>query len=309
VGHEHRHAPRAGEKRRLRAALLLTAVTMVAEFAGGYYTRSLALLGDAVHMLTHLLSLGLSYAAIVIALRPAPPEKTWRYWRVEILAGLLNGLALLPAAAYVLYESVERLRNPVEIHAVGTLVVGGVGLLVNVVCAALLYDPARHDLNLRGAFLHMLADGLSSVGVLAAGVAVMVWDWRAADPIVAALLSVLILGWCVSLLRASLSILLEAAPPHVRLDEVKAALEAVPGVREVHDLHVWTITSRMHSLTAHVALREDGPVSGSGRIAREIEALLRARWDINHATLQFEAGEPEGAGCAPEHHPAHEEPR
>lgn len=307
----HLGAVRSGEKRRLLVVILLTAVTMAAEFVGGWMTHSIALLGDAIHMLTHLLSLGLSYAAIVIATRPAPPEKTWRYWRVEILAGLVNGLALLPVAGYVLYESVGRLRHPVPIHAPGTLIVGAVGLAVNIVCASLLHHHAKHDLNIRGAFLHMLADGASSVGVLAAGAAVYFWNWSAADPLVAALLSLLILGWCVSLLRASVAVLLEAAPPHVKLDEVRAALEALPGVLEVHDLHVWTITSRMHSLTAHVRLKEDVPVSESERIGKQAQALLDERWEINHATLQFEAGPGEALGCehgTPHGHEGHAHP-
>lgn len=302
---------RSGEKRRLLIVILLTAVTMIAEFVGGWMTHSIALLGDAIHMLTHLLSLGLSYAAIVIATRPAPPEKTWRYWRVEILAGLVNGLALLPVAGYVLYESIQRLRHPVEIHATGTLIVGAVGLGVNIVCASLLHHHAKHDLNIRGAFLHMLADGASSVGVLLAGAAVYFWNWSPADPLVAVLLSLLILGWCFSLLRSSVAVLLESAPPHVKLDEVRAALEGLPGVLEVHDLHVWTITSRMHSLTAHVRLKKDVPVSESELIGKQAQALLDERWEINHATLQFEAGPGEELGCergAPHDHGGHGHP-
>jgi cobalt-zinc-cadmium efflux system protein len=296
--HAHLSAVRSGEKARLLAVLLLTAVTMGAEFAGYAWTRSVALLGDAIHMLTHLLSLGISSGAVVLATRPSPPEQTWRAWRIEILAGLVNGLALLPAAAWVLYESWERFRNPVEIRPGATLLVGGIGLAVNLVCAALLHRHSHDDLNIRGAFFHMLADGLSSVGVLVAAAAVWLWNWTPADPLVAVLISLLLLGWCVSLVRSSTRILLEAAPPHVKLDEVRAALRTIPGVRDVHDLHVWTITSRMHSLSAHVELEGDPSVSAAEEIGRRIQALVDERWEINHATLQFETSRVE-ADCCP----------
>jgi cobalt-zinc-cadmium efflux system protein len=306
MGHSHPHpAPRASERRRLLAVFLLTFVTMIAEFVGGWLTRSIALLGDALHMLSHLLSVGLSYVAIVFAARPAPPDKTWRYWRIEILAGLVNGLALLPVAAFVLYEALQRLGNPVEIRAEGTLAVGAVGLVVNIACAALLHAHSKHDLNIRGAFLHMLADGASSVGVLAAGVAVLLWGWKAADPLAAALISLLILGWCVSLVRSAAGVLLEAVPSHMRLEEIRSAMEAVPGVAGIHDLHVWTITSRMYALTAHVRLAEDLPVSRAEELGCRLKRLLDERWEINHATLQYEALKEEE--CRLRHEPAEEE--
>ncbi len=296
-------AARAGERRRLLVVITLTAVTMVAEFVGGLLTGSLALLGDAVHMLTHLLALSLSYGAILLAARPAPPDKTYRYWRVEILASFVNGIALLPAAGYVLYEAYERWHQPVEIRVGAMLGVGAIGLAVNVLSAALLHRHARHDINIRGAFLHMLADTASSVGVMAAGLVVAFTDWRQADPIAAALISALILVWCFSLLRESGRILLESAPRHLELEEVRAAMKDVPGVGEVRDLHVWTITSRMIMLTAHVRLREDARVSETAETGRLLARLLEERFEINHATLQFEAGDGSPACCEHEHGP------
>jgi cobalt-zinc-cadmium efflux system protein len=277
---------------------------MIAEFVGGWLTRSIALLGDALHMLSHLLSVGLSYLAVVFAARPAPPDKTWRYWRIEILAGLVNGLALLPVAGFVLHEALRRFADPVEIRAGGTLAVGAVGLVVNVACAALLHPHSKDDLNIRGAFLHLLADGASSVGVLAAGIAVLFWGWTAADSLAAALISLLILGWCVSLVRSAAGVLLEAVPSHMRLEEIRSAMEAVTGVAGIHDLHVWTITSRMYALTAHVRLAEDLPVSRAGELGRRLQDLLDERWEINHVTLQFEALREEE--CRPRHEPAAE---
>ncbi len=297
-------ALRGGERSRLLWVLVLTGATMVGEFAGGLYTRSLALLGDAFHMLTHFLAIALSYAAIRIALRPAPPDKTYRYWRVEVLAGLVNGIALIPVAGYVLYEAVRRLRHPEPIDAAWTLGVGAIGLLVNLFSAALLHRHSRHDLNVRGAFLHMLADSASSIGVLAAAGGVWAFGWAWADPAIAAMISVLILGWCVSLLRGSSRILLESVPGHMDLEEIRSALKDQEGVLEVHDLHVWTITSRMYALTAHVRLREDLPVSEAEKLGERLKRLLDERWEINHATLQFEVAASESLRCDHEHAPA-----
>jgi len=294
---------RSGERRRLLWVIALTAVTMVAEFAGGLLTHSLALLGDAFHMLTHLLALSLSYGAIVLAARPAPSDKTWRWWRVEILASFVNGLALLPAAGYVLYEAYARWRQPVEIKVGPMLAVGAIGLLVNLVSAALLHAHSRHDLNVRGAFLHMLADTASSVGVMAAGIVVATTGWRQADPLAATLICAIILVWCVSLLRESVHILLESAPRHVELEKVRADMRGLEGVEEVHDLHVWTITSRMIALTAHVRLKADLRVSETEELGRRLHHLLEERHGINHATLQFEVTDGREPCCDHEHRP------
>ncbi len=295
---------RADERRRLFWVLLLTAVTMAGEIAAGLWTRSIALQGDAAHMLSHLLAVGLSYAAIVIACRPAPPDKTFRYWRVEILAGLLNGLALLPVVGYVLWESIRRFRHPEPIDAKWTLIVGAVGLAVNLVCAKLLHRHSHHDLNLRGAFLHMMADAASSVGVLLAAGAAWAFGWTWADPAIAAGIGLLVLAWCAGLIRSSCAVLLEAAPRHVDLEQIRAAMKGVDGVLEVHDLHVWTITSRMYALTAHVRLREDLPVSRAEEVGRALRAVLDERWEINHATLQFEVEEGSKLQCEQGHAPA-----
>lgn len=294
-------ALRHGERSRLVWVMLLTGVTMVGELVAGFWTRSIALQGDAWHMLAHLLSTALSYAAIVIACRPAPPDKTFKYWRVEILAGLVNGLALLPVAGYVLWESIQRLMHPQAIRAEWTLLVGAIGLVVNLVCAGLLHRHSHHDLNMRGAFLHMMADTASSIGVLLAAGAAWAFGWTWADPAIAAMIAVLILVWCVSLVRASAGVLLEAAPRHVDLEQIRSGMKEVEGVLEVHDLHVWTITSRMYALTAHVRLRDDMPVSRAEEVGRAMRAVLDERWEINHATLQFEVEEGSRLTCEREH--------
>ncbi len=281
-------AVRSGERRRLGWVLLITAVVMVAEAVGGYFSRSLALVNDALHMLTHFLTIALSYAAILIASRPAPPDKTFRYWRLEILASLVSAISLIPLSGIVIYESVERILSPVQIDVRAMLAVGVLGLLTNVASAALLHRHSKHDLNIRGAFLHMIADLASSLGVVAAACLVQATGWLRADPIIAAGISVLVLAWCWSLVRDSGRILLESVPKHMTLGDIEGGMKTVEGVLEVHDLHVWTITSRMYALTAHVRLREDVPVSRSEEIGRALEKLLDERWEITHVTLQFE---------------------
>ncbi len=288
---------RAGERRQLGIVMAVTGVTMGAELAGGYLFGSAALLGDAFHMLTHFGAVATSWAAIAIALRPAPADKTFRNWRFEVLATLFNGITMIPLAAYVMWEAYARWLSPRPIEVVGVLAVGGAGLVANVVSAAVLHRHAKHDMNVRGAFLHMLADSVSSVGVIAAGVLILVFQWTLADPIIAAAISVMILIWSVSLIRSACRILLESAPSHLELGEIAAAIKSEPGVADVHDLHVWTITSKMYALTAHVVLADDLPVSHTEEMSRRLARVLDDRFDINHATLQFETGRGQALTC------------
>ena len=288
---------RASERSRLFWVLAVTGLVMVAELVGGLLTHSLALLNDAVHMFTHFLTIALSWLAIVIAVRPAPPDKTYRYWRLEILASLVSGISLIPLSGWLLYEAAARWFHPVEIKVEAMLGVGLIGLVANVLSAALLHRHSKHDLNIRGAFLHLIADCLSSVGVIIAGAIVWFTGWVRADPLIAAVISLLILIWCFSLIRDSGRILLESAPAHMKLEDICSAMKSVEGVLEVHDLHVWTITSRMYALTAHVRLREDLPVSQTEEICGRLQKLLDERWEINHATLQFEVAQGEPLAC------------
>jgi cobalt-zinc-cadmium efflux system protein len=290
-------AIRSGERRRLFWVLVLTLGVMAGEAVGYFFTHSLALLNDALHFLTHFVTIALSYAAVLIATRPAPPDKTYRYWRLEVLASMVSGISLMPVSGLVLYEAYERWFHPVAIETRLMLLIGAVGLLVNVASVAILHRHSKHDLNIRGAFFHLLADCVSSLGVLAAGGIVVFTGWTQADPLIAAGISVLVLLWCLSLVRDSGRILLESVPHHMKLSDIEAAMKTVEGVREIHDLHVWTITSRMYALTAHVRLREDLPVSATEDIGRKLQALLDERWEINHATLQFEVAQGEALAC------------
>ena len=292
------------------AVLVLTGVTMVAEIVGGLLSDSLSLLGDAFHMLTHFGAFLLSTAAILVAVRPAAPEKTFRNWRLEVIASLFNGLLLLPIAAYIIWEALARWRNPVPINLPLMMIVGTVGLLVNILSALFLHAHAKHDLNMRAAFLHVISDSLSSVGVLLAGALIAISGPRLywTDPAAAILISIMILGWCVSLVRQSLRILLEAVPAHLDLEKVRAALLESEEVCDIHDLHIWTITSRMYALTAHVHLKRDLSVSQSEELGHRLQRLLDERFEINHATLQFEMRPAGKLECAHEQEPGHVHP-
>jgi cobalt-zinc-cadmium efflux system protein len=313
VGHSHHHPSaheserglRAGERRRLAAVLVLTGLTMAAEIVGGLLSRSMSLLGDAFHMLTHFGAFLLSYAAILVAIRPAAPEKTFRNWRLEVIASLFNGLLLLPIAAYIIWESIDRWMNPVTVNTGLMLGVAAAGFAVNLVTAVFLHRHSKHDLNIRGAFLHVMADLWSSVGVLVAGALIAIWGGRFfwADPATAILISIMILGWSIGLVRQSVRILLEAVPAHLDLEKVRAALLEEEVVCDIHDLHIWTITSRMYAMTAHVHLKRDLPVSQSEELGKRLERMLDERFEINHATLQFEVRPAGKLECAHEHDP------
>jgi cobalt-zinc-cadmium efflux system protein len=312
LGHHHPRPPepekglRRGERRRLLAVLLLTGGTMVVEIVGGLLSGSMSLLGDAFHMLTHFGAILLSYAAILVAIRPAAPEKTFRNWRLEVLASFLNGLLLLPIAAYIIWESIDRWRHPVELNVGLMLAVAVAGLLVNLLSAAFLHHHSKHDLNIRGAFIHMLADSASSVGVILAGVLIALsgGTLKWADPAAAILISVMILAWSVGLVRQSVRILLEAVPAHLDIEMVRAAMKEADEVCDIHDLHIWTITSRMYALTAHVHLKRDLAVSETEELGHRLQHLLDERFEINHATFQFEVRPAAKLHCEHEHEPA-----
>jgi cobalt-zinc-cadmium efflux system protein len=220
-----------------------------------------------------------------------------------VIASFINGLALCPIAAYVLWEAYARWRNPEPIKLEGMLAVGAVGLVANLLSAAFLHRHSKEDLNVRGAFLHMIADSASSVGVLAAGAVIYFFRWPQIDPLIAAFISVMIVVWAMGLIRDSMRILLESVPKHMNLEEIRARMKSEEGVAEVHDLHVWTITSKMYALTAHVILKEDMPVGKTESIAHRLQHLLDGEYDINHVTLQFETNH-KAEHCAHEHEPA-----
>lgn len=295
----HRAPALAGQGRPLRFVLILTATFMVVEFAGGLIANSLALLADAGHMLTDVAALALALFAGWIAQRPATPEKTYGYLRLEILAALVNGAALFVLAGLIVWDAVGRLAAPPAIEPRILLGVATAGLVVNLVGMRLLHGGHRHSLNVRGAYLHILSDLLGSVGAMAAGAIILLTGWRPADALISVAIALLILIGAWRLVRESVDVLLEATPRHISLGEVQAGIASIPGVADVHDLHVWTVTSGVVAMSGHAV------VGDPGQNQRVLEAVQQrmAGLGIHHVTMQIErAGEgcperePEGAG-------------
>ena len=277
---------RAAERRSLSLALALTVVVMVAEAVGGWLTGSLSLQADAGHMLTDASALGLALLALWFASKPADPKATYGYYRLEILAALANGVTLLLLALYIGWEAVERLRDPQPIRAGTMLVVAGIGLATNLL-GILLLKGRGHSLAVKGAYLHLLGDTLSSVGVVAAGAVVWFTGFTAADAVVSVLIALVVVYGAIRLVREAVDVLLEAVPAHLDLAEVLHAMEHVEGVTAVHDLHIWTISSGMHALSAHVVVG-GCDLGKNDEILRRVKGELHEQFGIDHVTLQIE---------------------
>lgn len=272
---------------RLLTAILITAVVMGAEALGGIISNSLALLSDAGHMLTHLSALGLAWAAVRIARRPATPTKTFGYHRAEILAAFANGIILVLLAFYVFYSAYLRVLRPPEIEVSTMLGVATIGLGANLAVLWLLEGQRSKSINVRGAFLHVLSDTLSSVAVIAAGLAIAFAGIYLMDPLVSFLIGAMILAWSIGLIKEASGILLEAVPKHLNPDELVQEIKRVRGVRDLHDLHIWTIASGMHAMSGHLVI-EDQMISKASEIVRKVNDVLRLKFGISHATVQLE---------------------
>ncbi len=280
----HSH-PRLTSKRGLKLALLITAIWFVVELLAGFYTNSLALLADAGHMLTDLAALSLSLFAFKIASLPATDKKTYGYVRAEILAALANGVILVMVGVLIAYEAYHRLYRPPSIKIGSMLIVACIGLAANLVSARLLSHSDLENLNVRGAFLHVLGDIFGSVGAISAGAVMSVWNWYLADPIVSILVAALILFSSWQLLRDSVDVLLEGTPRHLKTADILADLGSVEDVLSVHDLHVWAITSGMPALSCHVVLRARAEAPA---VLMTLSRLMRERYHIEHTTIQIE---------------------
>jgi cobalt-zinc-cadmium efflux system protein len=274
-------------ERRFILALILTALILAAEIVGGLLTGSLALLSDAAHVLMDVLALMMSYAALRIARRPADERHTYGYHRWQVIAALANGVTLLVVAFGIFREAWERFREPQAVLAGPMLVVAAIGLVVNLVVALVLSNHDHSDLNVRSAFLHVLGDALSSVGVIAAGVVMLLTGWVWADPLVSVLIGAIILLGSGRLLREALHILVEGAPDDISAGEIERALHDVAGVSNVHDLHIWTVTPGYVALSAHVVL-DDPSFGGAEEIQARIRELLAGQFNIRHTTVQLE---------------------
>ena len=289
-GHHHHggHGGGSRNRRGLAISLGLAAVYMLAEAVGGWLTGSLALLADAGHMLSDVAALGLSLFAMWMARRPATARRTYGYHRLEILAALVNGAVLVAISGFVIAEAWQRFRQPQAVDAPVMMGIAAGGLLINLVSLWLLREGRDESLNVRGAWLHVLTDALGSVQALVAGGLIWRFGWQWADPTASVLISLLVVYSSWSLLREAAGVLMESAPSHIDVGEVREAMIGVRGVVEVHDLHVWTITSGMESLSAHVVVKDE---RFDCDLLSEIRALLHDRFGIHHTTVQIETEE------------------
>ena len=281
--HSHKHAT----GRKLQISLWLTVAFIVIEFAAGIRAQSLALLSDAGHNFTDALALGLAWFAFYLQSKPPNEIKTFGYHRAGVLSAFVNASTLVLLAFYIFYESYARFLNPREVQEDIMIVVAAAGLVVNLGVMWALHSDSRHDINIRGAFMHMLGDALSSVGIIVGGVVIYYTRLPWIDPLLSVLIGVLILWSAREIIRDSLNILLEGLPRGITREEVCEALADVDGVIDVHDLHIWSLSSHSHALSCH-ALIDDLPPSASDIILRDINGVLERRFRIHHTTIQFE---------------------
>jgi len=286
--HDHNHSHGSQNRQRLGWAFALSFTYMVAEFVGGWLTNSLALLADAGHMLSDVAALALSFFAIWIAAQPSPKHRTYGYYRAEILAALINGASLIAIALMIFWEAIERFQSPEQVA--GSLMMGIAvgGLVINLISMSILYGGRDANLNLHGAWLHVMMDALGSIGAILAGLAIWWLDWQWVDPLVSILIGLLVIYSSWRLLAEAVSVLMESAPANLSVDEVQDAMHETNGVTEIHDLHIWTITSGLICLSAHAVVEEehtDAIILGS------LREMLHDRFGIDHITIQIE---PEG---------------
>jgi len=286
IAHEHTHTNRTFDRTgRLKLALALTFVYMFAEGIGGWLTNSLALIADAGHMLTDVAALSLTLGAIWFGSRPATAKKTFGYYRLEILAAFINGIALVLLSIWVIYEAIQRWQSPPAINGSQLAVIAGGGLIVNIVAAKLLHSGHKHDLNVRGAWLHVMGDLLGSVTAIVAGVLIVAFGWLWADPVCSVLISLIIIFGSWRLIMESVNVLLEGTPAHISLASVENTILETDGVAGVHDLHVWTISSGIEALSAHIS--HDESVVHSELLVK-VRERLHGQFGIDHLTIQME---------------------
>ncbi|MDY6844315.1 MAG: cation diffusion facilitator family transporter [Thermodesulfobacteriota bacterium] len=284
-GHHHHHYHL--NQRNLFVVLTVTGTVMVVEIVGGILANSLALLSDAGHMLTDILALSLSLFAMRFAQKPPTPSKTFGYYRLEILAAFFNGMLLFFIAVYIFYEAYQRLASPEEIESLVMLSVAAIGLITNGIGILILRKATAKSLNVKSAFFHMVSDTISSVGVIVGGLIIYYTNWYLVDSLISICIGMLILRGAYSLVKESADIFLEATPKEINMEELMTDIRKVTGVQDVHHLHIWTITSGIYAMSAHVLIN-DQLISRQTQILREVEQLLREKYSMEHTTIQFE---------------------
>jgi cobalt-zinc-cadmium efflux system protein len=293
--HSHTHFNDLSQQtvQRLALSLVITLAFVFVEIGAGIFSNSLALLTDAAHNFTDVLALALSWWALRLTAQPANQNKTYGYHRAGILAALVNSTTLVVIALGIFYEAYQRFVNPPEVQADVLIGVGVVAVVINVVTALLVRRGAEHDLNIRSAFLHLMGDVLSTIGAVIAGVIIRYTNWNWLDPLVSVLIGFLILWSAWGVIREAIDILMEGTPTDIDMDAMIQDITSVDGVRGVHDLHVWSITQAMHTLSAHL-VTDDMPISEGANIQTRVNEILFHKYEVNHATLQLEC-----EGCTP----------
>jgi cobalt-zinc-cadmium efflux system protein len=287
--HSHSHAHSHGESTGsvLRWSLLATSAFVVVEVVAGFRAHSLALISDAGHNFTDALALGLAWLGFYLQAKPADETKTFGYHRAGVLSAFVNALTLVVLSAWILYESTIRLSNPEPVDETLMIAVACLGLVMNGGIMLSLRSASHGDVNIRGAFIHMLGDALGSIAIIAGAIAIRYTGWTQVDPILSILIALLVVWTAWDIIRESLNILLEGLPRGIRLNDVTTAMKATTGVLDVHDLHIWSLGSSAHALSCHVRI-EDVPPSASDAILRRLNAVLEQKFHIAHTTVQFE---------------------
>ncbi|MCM3638189.1 cation diffusion facilitator family transporter [Sporosarcina luteola] len=287
--HQHNHfaEQREGNRRGLIIALSITTLIMLLEFFGGLFTNSLALLSDSGHMLSDASSMALSLVAIWFASRPPSPNKTYGYYRFEILAALFNGVTLFVVAGFIVKEAIQRFNDPPTVASGTMMIIAFIGLVANVLSAVTLLKKAdvKGNINLKSAYIHIIGDALGSVGAILAGLLMLLFDWYIADPIISVIVALLILKSAWGVLKQSIHILMEGSPLMINKEEVLADLEGIEGVINVHDLHIWTITSGLDSLSCHILIEEE---TNEQEVLQQSINLIRDIYKVEHTTIQIE---------------------
>ena len=288
--HDHAHHHYSNNQKVLLWSFLIISAYMLIEAFGGWITNSLALLSDAGHMLSDALSLGIALLAFRYGVKAASRDKSFGYRRFEILAAALNGLTLMLVAVWIVFEAVVRFVSPLPIQSTGMLVIAVIGLIVNIVVAVMMFKggDTHNNLNMRGAFLHVISDLLGSVAAILAALAVKWYGWTWADPLISVLVALLVLRSGYFVLRDALHILMEGTPRQIDTARIRALLLEQPEVADIHDLHVWSITSGEHALASHVVLKQDQRLSEVQQLLHRFENLLHTQ-GIGHVTLQVES--------------------
>ena len=277
------------EKKKLKLTMAITGIMMVAEVVGGLLTNSLALVSDAGHMFTHFFALAISFGAILCANRESCHHRTFGFYRIEILEALLNSLFLFAVTAWILIEGVRRIVHPAPVLGMQMFIIALIGLVVNLVSAWILHGAGTEDLNIKSAFLHMWADTLSSVAIVTGAIIIYFTHWNIIDPILSLAIAVFILGWGWQLFRDSVNILLESTPKGINSDQVaKVIKESNPEIEEITDLHIWEITSKMYSMTAHIKLKDKFEYEDTKKILIKIKDIANEKFDIEHTTIEFD---------------------